>query len=100
MSYVENQLEFKLIQNFKCKRCGCTNYDKMIYTGMKTLGEKNASILERYVCRNCDFVFDINEYISTENINMSSSELLNNSTFVDEGTDFQINGQSIDKEIK
>lgn len=100
---MQNQIEYKLINNFKCKKCGCTKYDKMIYTGMKTLDEEDAIIHERYVCRNCDFPFDINSYLEdskSEKITITPSELLNNSVFVDEGTEIQINGETIKKENK
>ena len=95
---MRNQLEFKLIQNFKCKRCGYDRYDKMIYTGMKTLDEDDSIIEERYVCRNCDFPFNINEYVQNDNIYITPNELLNQSEFIDEGVDFQVNGESIKKE--
>ena len=85
---MQNQLEFKLIQNFKCKRCGCTNYDKLLYTGMKTLNEDNSIIEERYVCRNCDFPFNIHEYLQNSDIHITANELLNQSEFIDEGVDF------------
>ena len=95
---MQNQLEFKLIQNFKCKRCGCTHYDKLLFTGMKTLDEDDAIMEERYVCRNCDFPFNISDYIQNDTINITSEELLNQSEFIDEGTDFKINNESIKKE--
>lgn len=97
---MQNELEFKLVQNFKCKRCGCTHYDKLMYTGMETLSDNNSIIEERYVCRNCDFPFDINEYITDENILMNSDELLNQSIMIDEGTEYQIDGKTIKKENK
>lgn len=83
---MQNQLEYVLINEFKCKRCGCTKYDKMIYTGMKTLDNENAIVCEKYVCRNCDFPFDINDYSKEiiENLTITSSELLSQSEFVDE----------------
>lgn len=94
---MQNNLEFKLVNNFKCKRCGCTTYDKLIYTGVKTLNEEDAIVEERYVCRNCDFPFNIAPYLNNvqENITMSSNELLNESVFIDEGTDARINNKSI-----
>ncbi len=95
---MQNHLEFKLIQNFKCKRCGCTHYDKLMYTGMKTLDESNSIIEEKYVCRNCDFPFDITDYIQNDNLQITSNELLDTSIFVDEGTEIQLNGESIKKE--
>lgn len=98
---MQNQIEYKLIHNFKCKRCGCTKYDKMIYTGMKTLDEEDSIIHERYVCRNCDYPFDITPYLKNsnlENITITPKELLDASIFVDEGTEIQINGESIKKE--
>lgn len=99
---MQNQIEFKLTQNFKCKRCGCNHYDKLMYTGMKTLNEENAIMKERYVCRNCDFPFDINEYLK-ENVNsikITPNELLNQSNYIDEGVDFKVNGETIKKENK
>ena len=95
---MQNQIDFKLTQNFKCKKCGCNTYDKLIYTGMKTLDEENAIIHERYVCRNCDFPFNMNEYLKNsnlENISITPSELLNNSVFIDEGTELKINDNVI-----
>lgn len=101
---MQNEIEYKLINNFRCKRCGCIHYDKMIYTGMKTLDEEDAIIHERYVCRNCDFPFNINDYIieneEVKNITTTPNELLNESVFVDEGTEIQINGETIKKENK
>lgn len=86
-----NDLDFKLINSFKCKRCGCTNYDKLIYTGMKTLNDDDSIIHERYVCRNCDLPFKLENYIDKdtvlENINSSGLELVNNSEFIDEGVE-------------
>ena len=81
---MQNQMEYKLINNFKCKRCGCTKYDKLIYTGLKTLDEENAIIAEKYVCRNCDFPCIID---SDKNITITPEELLNQSVFIDEGTE-------------
>ena len=96
---MENNLEFKLINNFKCKRCGCTNYDKNIYTGLKTLNDEDSIVEERYICRNCDFPFDINKYIKNddfiENITMTSKDLLNQSKFIDNGTEIKINDKII-----
>lgn len=97
---MQNQIEYKMVNNFKCKRCGCTHYDKMIYTGMKTLDEEDAIIYEKYVCRNCDFPFNINEYNENDNIKITPEELLNQSTFIDEGTEIQLNGETIKKENK
>ena len=92
---MQNQIEYKLIYNFKCKKCGCTKYDKLIYTGMKTLNEENAIIGEKYVCRNCDFPININSHINnsklTENITITPQELLDNSIFIDEGTEIKNN---------
>lgn len=88
---MQNKLEFKLVQNFKCKRCGCINYDKLMYTGAKTLDEKDCIIEERYICRNCDFPFNISDYVSEDNINITSNELLKQSEFINEGIEFQNN---------
>lgn len=95
---MQNQLEFKLVQNFRCKRCGCNHYDKLIYTGMKTLDEENSVIYDKYVCRNCDFPVNINGYLINDKINITSDELLNQSEFIDDGVDFQVDGESIIKE--
>lgn len=81
----EKNLEFKLIQNFRCKRCGCTTYDKNIYTGLKTLDEKYSILFEKYICRNCDFPFNIDEYVSNnESYVMNSKELLNSANIINE----------------
>lgn len=77
-------LKFELV-NFKCKRCGCTHYDKLIYTGFKTLDDDNPVIYEKYVCRNCDLPFIINNNNDSNVIQMSSDELLKESKFTDEG---------------
>lgn len=75
----EQNLEFILINNFKCRRCGSVNYDKMIYTGMKTLSDENSIVEERYVCRNCNLPFTLvkNDSNTIEHINISSNELIN-----------------------
>ena len=80
----EKKLEYILVQNFKCKKCGCTHYDKIMYTGDKTLDEEDSILLERYVCRNCDFSFNINDYKKQDSYSMSSKELINNSIFINE----------------
>lgn len=84
-----NDLEFKLINSFKCRRCGSTNYDKLIYTGIQTLDSDDSIILEKYVCRNCDLPFSLEDYIKDDtlmqDITSSQYELVNNSEFVDEG---------------
>lgn len=98
---MQNHIEYKLINEFRCKKCGCTKYDKILYTGMKTLDEENAIIYEKYVCRNCDFPFDINHYSinkQTDSINISPNELLEQSIFIDEGTEIQLNNEIIKKE--
>ena len=82
---IEQNLEFILVKNFKCRRCGCTHYDKIFYTGMKELSDENSIQEERYVCRNCDFPVNIQDYIPDETISMSSKELLDIAKFVDEG---------------
>lgn len=88
---MSNDLEFKLINSFKCKRCGSTNYDKLIYTGANTLDEDNSIILEKYVCRNCDLPFLLEDYIKDDtllqDIKSSPYELMNNSEFSDEGVE-------------
>lgn len=86
-----NDLEFKLINSFKCKRCGSTNYDKLIYTGAHTLDEDDSVILEKYVCRNCNLPFLLENYIKDDtllqNITSSPYELMNESKFTDEGVE-------------
>lgn len=57
-----SNLEYTLVYNFKCKRCGCTTYDKEFFTGFKNIDEENAIIATRYVCRNCDKPFNIDNY--------------------------------------
>lgn len=93
-----NDLEFKLINSFKCKRCGSTNYDKLIYTGIKTLNDKDPILLEKYVCRNCNLPFLLKDYIEDDTImkqlKTSSMELCNTSNFVDEGVE-NINKENI-----
>ena len=88
---MSNDLEFKLINSFKCKRCGSTNYDKLIYTGIKTLNDKDPILLEKYVCRNCNLPFILEDYIKDDtlmkNINSSPYELMNTSKFTDEGVE-------------
>lgn len=99
---MSNDLEFKLVNSFKCKRCGSTNYDKLIYTGANTLDEDNSIILEKYVCRNCDLPFLLEDYIKDDtllqDIKSSPYELMNNSEFSDEGVE-NIN-EDFKKEIK
>ena len=92
-----SDLEFILIKDFKCKRCGCTHYDKMMYTGFKQLDDEDSIIGERYVCRNCDLPFNISDYIKNDTIHMSSQDLIKESEFVDEGVDAtaNINGEEI-----
>lgn len=84
-----NDLHFDLVNNFKCKKCGYTEYDKMIYTGDKTLDEEDAIIHEQYICRNCHhpFKLDVNENNLIDNITISPKELLHEAQFVDEGVD-------------
>lgn len=97
---MQNNIEFKLVKNFICKKCGCTTYDKLIYTGIKTLNDDNSIICEKYVCRNCDFPININEYLNSieENISMKVNELLNNSIFIDEGVSVKNNDKINKKE--
>lgn len=99
---MSNDLEFKLVNSFKCKRCGSTNYDKLIYTGANTLDEDDSIILEKYVCRNCDLPFLLEDYIKNDtllqDIKSSPYELMNNSEFSDEGVE-NIN-EDFKKEIK
>lgn len=78
-------MDYVLIPNYQCKRCGCTKYDKIIHTGAQTLDEKGAIKAEKYVCRNCDYPFDINDYQQDNKISMSPNELLAQSKFVNEG---------------
>lgn len=80
----DDNLEFILVNNYKCKRCGCINYDKVFYTGDKMLGDENAIQEEHYICRNCDFPFDITKYKKQNSYNMSSKELLDESVFINE----------------
>ena len=88
---MSNDLEFKLINSFKCKRCGSTNYDKLIYTAANTLDDDNSIILEKYVCRHCNLPFILEDYIKDDtlmkNINSSPYELMNTSKFTDEGVE-------------
>lgn len=99
---MSNDLEFKLINSFKCKRCGSTNYDKLIYTGANTLDEEDSIVLEKYVCRNCDLPFLLEDYIKDntllQDIKSSPYELMNDSEFSDEGVE-NIN-EDFKKEIK
>lgn len=99
---MSNDLEFKLINSFKCKKCGSTNYDKLIYTGANTLDEEDSIVLEKYVCRNCDLPFLLEDYIKDDtllqDIKSSPYELMNNSEFSDEGVE-NIN-EDFKKEIK
>lgn len=99
---MSNDLEFKLINSFKCKRCGSTNYDKLIYTGANTLDEEDSIVLEKYVCRNCDLPFLLEDYIKDDtllqDIKSSPYELMNDSEFSDEGVE-NIN-EDFKKEIK
>lgn len=99
---MSNDLEFKLINSFKCKRCGSTNYDKLIYTGANTLDEEDSIVLEKYVCRNCDLPFLLEDYIKDDtllqDIKSSPCELMNDSEFSDEGVE-NIN-EDFKKEIK
>lgn len=80
-----SNIEFKLVSNFKCKRCGCTKYDKEIFTGNKLLEDENSIIGERYVCRNCDFPININEYINVDSFKMTKDELLKEAIIIDDG---------------
>jgi len=84
-----SDINFIQITNFKCKRCGCTSYDKIIHTGLKTIDEENSIINEQYVCRNCDFPISINEYNLNEEIKMPVNELLNQAKIIDEGIDIR-----------
>lgn len=79
-----SDLNYTLVNNYKCKRCGCTHYDKIFYTGAKTLDEENAIMAEQYVCRNCNFPFNITEYTKSNSITMTSDELLNTATIINE----------------
>lgn len=75
-----SDINFKVIKDFKCKRCGCLNYDKEIFTGDKLLTENSSIIFERYVCRNCDMTFNDLEY-NNSNIEehiVHSNDLLKN----------------------
>lgn len=82
-----SNIEFKLVSNFKCKRCGCDKYDKEIFTGAKLLEDDDSIIGERYVCRNCDFPINIEEYIQTNSFNMTKEELLKEATIIDQGVE-------------
>ena len=86
---MSNNLEYILVNNFKCKRCGCTHYDKLIHTGFKTLDEENSIELEQYVCRNCDFPINIDEYKRENLINIDKNKLLNESEFINEGIEIK-----------
>ena len=67
------------------------NYDKLIYTGANTLDDDDSIILEKYVCRNCNLPFILEDYIKDDtlmkNINSSPYELMNTSKFTDEGVE-------------
>ena len=96
---MSKDLEFILLNNFKCKKCGYRKYDKLIYTGLKTLEDEDSIILEKYVCRNCDHPFIIsNEKKSLNKLNISANELLNNSIYVDQGS--EINATINNEELK
>lgn len=79
-----SDLEFILVNNFKCKRCGCTHYDKIFHTGFKTLGEENAIEYEEYVCRNCDYPVDIKKYQLDDTLNIATNDLLQQSKFINQ----------------
>lgn len=81
---MSQDLKFTLVDNFKCKRCGCIHYDKMIYTGLKTLEDDDSIVHEVYVCRNCDYPVDLTKYIHNNDIIITSDELLNEATIVNE----------------
>lgn len=81
---MENKLEYILVNNFKCKRCGCNKYDKIFYTGDKLLDENDAIITTRYVCRNCNFPFNINDFKELSKYESTPKELLNNSIYINE----------------
>ena len=59
-------MEYILIPNFKCKRCGCTEYDKQFFPRINPLTLEPDNDLDnaysRYICRNCDLPFDLQEY--------------------------------------
>ncbi len=80
----DKELEYILVNNYRCKRCGFNKYDVVFYTGDKLLNDKNSVLEKRYVCRNCNFPFDISHYKKQESYNMSANELLNKSIFVNE----------------
>lgn len=94
---MSQDLEFKMINSFTCKRCGCTNYDKLMYTGFNTLDEDDAIVLEKYVCRNCDLPFYLEDYMKDtsilENIKSSPTNLINTSTIIDEGVENKSNNK-------
>lgn len=70
-------LSFKMIKDFKCPRCGFPYYDKLMFTGDKSLNDENSIIFEKYVCRNCDFPVNINDYECENNdLQISSQELI------------------------
>ena len=88
-----NNLEYVLINDFKCKRCGYNKYDKLIHTGFETLDENNSIKCEQYVCRNCDYPVDIENYKKQSTINITSDKLLSQSKFIDQGIDYLKEGE-------
>ena len=77
-------LEYVLINSFKCKRCGCSKYDKLIYTGDKTLDHDDSIIQETYVCRNCDLPFNILNYANNNTLKIDKTNLLKESIIINE----------------
>ena len=83
---MSQDIDFKLIPNFKCKRCNCLNYDKIICTGNQSLDDENSIQKEIYVCRNCNLDISnvIIEHTSNDYIQMESSQLLNEANVINE----------------
>ena len=86
----KNNLEF-ILTDFICSRCGCTLYDKVIYTGNKTLEDDDSIIYEEYRCRNCNKVININKQINDKTISMSKEDLLDQSKFINNGIKYTNN---------
>ena len=82
---MSTDMNFTLINNFRCKKCGSINYDKVIYTGNKFLEDEDAILSEQYVCRNCDYPINLQDYIISENIQITSNDLLEQATIIEEG---------------
>lgn len=73
-----SDLYFIQLNNFKCKRCGYNKYDKLMFTGDKLLDDDDVQIIEKYVCRNCDYPIRLSQYTNDNNIVIDKNELLKN----------------------